>query len=97
MGKKLLFVSFDAVGSDELTVLREMPNFKRIFAGGSIFPDLKTVFISNTYPVHSSIATGVVPGKHGVICNVMLQPDNPKPWWNYDSRIRSGVKLPKKG
>lgn len=87
MGKKLLLVSFDAVGSDELMVLREMPNFKRIFAGGSIFPDQKTVFISNTYPVHSSIATGVVPGKHGVICNVMLQPDNPKPWWNYDSRL----------
>ena len=87
MGKKLLLVSFDAVGSDELAVLRDMPNFRRIFAGGSIFPDLKTVFISNTYPVHSSIATGVVPGKHGLVCNTMLQPENPKPWWNYDSRL----------
>ena len=47
MGKKLLLVSFDAVGSDELTILRELPNFKRIFANGSIFPNLKTVFISN--------------------------------------------------
>ena len=32
MGKKLLLVSFDAVGSDELTILRELPNFRRIFA-----------------------------------------------------------------
>ena len=87
MGKKLLLVSFDAVGSDELPILRGMPNFRRIFADGSIFPDLKTTFISNTYPVHSSIATGVVPGVHGLICNTMLQPENPKPWWNYDSRL----------
>ncbi len=87
MKKKLLLVSFDAVGSDELNVLRELPNFKRIFSGGSIFPNLKTVFISNTYPVHASIATGVVPGIHGLISNVMLQPENPKPWWNYDSRL----------
>lgn len=87
MGKKLLFISFDAVGSDELPVLRELPNFKRIFSKGRIFPNLKTVFISNTYPVHASIATGVVPGEHGLISNVMLQPDNPKPWWNYDSRL----------
>ena len=87
MGKKLLLVSFDAVGSDELTVLRNLPNFKRIFANGRIFPNLKTVFISNTYPIHSSIVTGVVPEKHGLISNVMLQPQNPKPWWNYDSHL----------
>ncbi len=87
MGKKLLLVSFDAVGSDELPVLRELPNFKRIFPDDCIYPDLKTVFISNTYPIHSSIVTGVQPGVHGVICNTMLQPENPRPWWNYDSRL----------
>ena len=87
MSKKLLLVIFDAVGSDELTILRDLPNFRRIFANGSIFPELKTTFISNTYPVHSSIATGVVPGIHGLICNTMLQPENPRPWWNYDSRL----------
>ena len=87
MRKKLLLVSFDAVGSDELSVLKNLPNFKRIFSQGSIFPDLKTVFISNTYPIHASIATGVVPHVHELTSNVMLQPDNPKPWWNYDSRL----------
>ena len=87
MGKKLLLVSYDAVGSDELSIVRELPNFKRAFANGRIFPDLKTVFISNTYPVHSSVATGTVPGKHGLISNTMVQPENPKPWWNYDSRL----------
>lgn len=92
-GKKLLLVSFDAVGSDELSALREMPNFKRIFSHGSIFLGLKTVFISNTYPIHASVSTGVVPGKHGIISNVMLQPENPKPWWNYDSRLLKAVPI----
>ena len=87
MRKKLLLVSFDAVGSDELVRLREMPNFKRIFANGAVFPGLKTVFISNTYPVHASIAAGVVPGVHGLISNVMVQPEKARPWWNYDSRL----------
>lgn len=87
MGKKLLLVSFDAVGSDELSFLRDLPNFRRIFQNGRIFPDLKTTFISNTYPVHASIATGTVPGVHGLICNTMLQPEKAKPWWNYDSRL----------
>ncbi len=101
MKRKLLLVSFDAVGSDELPILRDLPNFRRIFANGSIFPDLRTVFISNTYPVHASIATGTVPGVHGLNSNVMLQPDNPKPWWNYDSRLLQAepiwVKAAKKG
>ena len=87
MRKKLLLVSFDAVGSDELVRLQEMPNFKRIFANGTVFPGLKTVYISNTYPVHASIATGVVPGVHGLISNVMVQPEKTRPWWNYDSRL----------
>lgn len=87
MRKKLLLVSYDAVGSDELPFLRELPNFKRVFSQGRIFPELKTVFISNTYPVHASIATGVVPGIHGLTSNMMLQPENPKPWWNYDCHL----------
>lgn len=86
MKEKLLIISFDAVGSDELSQLRELPNFKRIFAGGTIFPDLRTVFISNTYPVHASIATGTCPGEHGILSNVMFQPEMANPWWNYDSR-----------
>ena len=45
MWKKLLLVSYDAVGSDELSLVREMPNFRRAFEKGRIFPDLKTVFM----------------------------------------------------
>ena len=96
VGKKLLLVSYDTVGSDELPIVRELPNFKRIFGNGSVFPDLKTVFISNTYPVHASIASGTVPGVHGIISNTMLQPENPRPWWNYDSRAFKAESIWKK-
>ena len=31
---------------------------------------VKTVFVSNTYPIHTSISTGKVPGQHGITSNV---------------------------
>ena len=30
---------------------------------------VRTVFVSNTYPIHASISTGKVPGQHGIISN----------------------------
>ncbi len=86
--KKVLVVSFDAVGAEhELPVLRELPNFKRAFGSGSVYDGLRTTFISNTYPVHASIATGTTPAVHGLISNTKLQLDTLKPEWNYDSRL----------
>lgn len=86
--KKLLLVSFDAVGSEcELPVLRTLPNFRRAFQNGSVFTGLRTVFISNTYPIHASIATGVAPARHGLISNTKLMPETAHPDWNYDSRL----------
>ncbi len=86
--KKLLLVSFDAVGSEyELPVLRTLPNFRRAFANGSVYSGLRTVFISNTYPIHASIVTGVTPAGHGLISNTKLMPETTHPDWNYDSRL----------
>jgi predicted AlkP superfamily pyrophosphatase or phosphodiesterase len=83
---KLLLISFDAVGSDELSVLSQLPNFKNLMAHGTVFNEMKTVFVSNTYPVHCSIATGVVPQKHGLCSNTLLDPAKAT-YWNYDSRL----------
>lgn len=83
---KLLLISFDAVGSDELSIVSKLPNFKKLLTNGTIFKDMKTVFVSNTYPVHSSIATGVVPQIHGLCANTLLNPAKAT-HWNYDSRL----------
>ena len=82
---KLILISFDAVGSDELDELLALPNFGRLVKQGMLFRDMKTVFISNTYPVHTSIATGVPPGMHGIISNTFIDPAEEGAWC-YDSR-----------
>ena len=82
---KLILISFDAVGCDELTELLELPNFKNIVQNGMLFRDMKTVFVSNTYPVHTSVATGVPPSEHGIISNMWIDPAE-KGAWCYDSR-----------
>ena len=61
---KVMLISFDAVGSDEVSELLAMPNFKRVTQNGMLFRDMKTVFVSNTYPIHTSVATGKPPCAH---------------------------------
>ncbi|MDD3162967.1 MAG: alkaline phosphatase family protein, partial [Sphaerochaetaceae bacterium] len=64
-GKRLLIVSFDAVGSEELAYLGDDAYFRRIASGGTIFDKTRSITVSNTYPVHASISTGRMPGMHG--------------------------------
>ncbi|MGI5172708.1 alkaline phosphatase family protein [Treponema sp. OMZ 840] len=87
---KVLLISFDAVGCDELDELLALPNFSRLAGQGMLFRDMKTVFVSNTYPVHTSVATGVPPNKHGIISNTFIDPAE-EGVWCYDSR-RIGAK-----
>jgi len=71
-------ISFDAIGDNAFEAMaldsKNYPNiagFKEqaVYRGG-----IKTVFISNTYPVHTSISTGKLPKDHGIISN-MLPPN----------------------
>ncbi len=87
---KLLLISYDAVGSDEVPELLKLPNFSRLVSEGSLFTEMRTVFVSNTYPIHSSVSTGTLPREHGLTANTKPFPENPHPEyadWNYDSRL----------
>lgn len=83
--KKLILISFDAVGSDELAQLEQLPNFRRFTKEGKIFRDVESVFVSNTYPIHTSIVTGKLPSEHGIISNKLIDPSK-KGRWCCDSR-----------
>jgi len=71
----VLVISFDAV-SDRVFEAMAMdgenyPNvaaFRReaYFRGG-----IKTVFVSNTYPVHATVSTGKPPKDHGIVSNLL--------------------------
>ncbi|MDR0512752.1 MAG: alkaline phosphatase family protein [Treponema sp.] len=72
----VLVINFDSVGDavfQEMAKDREQyPNVAN-FMGDSFFQGgIKTVFVSNTYPVHTSVSTGKLPKDHGVISNYRM-------------------------
>ncbi len=84
--ERLLIVSFDAVGSEELRLFGSDSNFRRLFSNGRIYQNLDTIMVSNTYPVHASVSTGRLPCEHGLIANTALEPESGH-GWNWDSSV----------
>ncbi|MCL1805153.1 MAG: ectonucleotide pyrophosphatase/phosphodiesterase [Clostridiales bacterium] len=78
----MLIVSFDAVGDDEFEALARYPAFSALSAQSAVFRGVTGVYLSNTYPVHVSVATGALPGIHGVTTNTEPFPAR-QPYWLY--------------
>ncbi|MGI6176766.1 MAG: alkaline phosphatase family protein [Christensenellales bacterium] len=70
--KRLIIISQDALVFEDLTQLKEMPNFKLLMERGSQVETLRTIYPTVTYPAHASMITGTYPNKHGVINNEKL-------------------------
>jgi predicted AlkP superfamily pyrophosphatase or phosphodiesterase len=51
-----------------------VPTLRRIVREGASSEGALSVFPTVTYPAHASIATGVVPGKHGIVTNRTFDP-----------------------
>ncbi len=83
--KRLLVVSFDAMGPKDLEKVKEFPNFKRILKEGSYSTEVAGISPSLTYPAHTSIITGCLPDKHGIVANTLLQADKKNPDWYWQS------------
>ena len=87
--KPVLVISFDAVGSNQLHHLKKLPNFSQLLKQSKLYDDLETVNPSNTYPIHTSISTGLSPKEHGITCNTIPTKDSAlygNDQWRYDSR-----------
>jgi len=89
---KLVFISIDALGETEWDKIKELKNFKEFIDNGVFCKNLTSIFPTLTYPVHTTIVTGMYPNKHGVIHNNPFQPFVNKrdmEWYWYDSNIKS--------
>ena len=86
--KKLLIISLDAVGDKEFNRLLQYPNFADVAGRSAIVRNVKSVFLSNTYPVHTSVVTGVEPCEHGLINNTDREPLRYPRWWYDAKRIK---------
>jgi len=80
---KLLLVSLDAVSSRDTELLAQQPAFKSLMDQGTLIKNVSSIFISNTYPIHTSMITGVLPAFHGIIDNTHLEFGNPEPYWRW--------------
>ena len=87
-GTRLLIISFDAVGDHILDRLSALPNTGAFLQSATTARDVRSVFLTNTYPVHCSVVTGVPPAAHRLISNTPPFPEQ-YPVWNYRA---SGIK-----
>ena len=81
----VLVVSFDAVGDKVFEAMAKdgaaYPNVAKFMQGSFYRGGIKTVFVSNTYPVHASVSTGSLPKDHGIISNLLPPKKNKeRPW-----------------
>ena len=69
----------------------KVPTLREIAANGAYSDGLVPVFPSVTYPSHTSIATGVNPGTHGIAANGPWDPMGRMPnslrWYTVDIRV----------
>lgn len=93
MSKYTIVISFDAVSSNDIEVLKKMPNFKRIIEGGSLIKNVKSVYPTLTYPAHTTIVTGKHPKSHGIIDNTKFKLGDNKPNWYWYSKDIKGETL----
>lgn len=90
---RLVMISFDAVGSQDLPYLESLPNFRKVFEQASGCRNVRSVYPSLTYPAHTSILTGKKPFHHGVINNTLLQPKCETPDWMWQRKYIRGTTL----
>jgi hypothetical protein len=84
----MLIISFDAVGDKEFERLMEFPAFSSFSRQAAVFRGIPTMCLSNTYPIHASVVTGVSPNIHGIISNTEAFPAMHPIWVVREDRFR---------
>ncbi len=81
--KRLVIISLDAMSSDDFKIFSENDKVKQYINQAHVVEQADSVFVSNTYVVHSSVVTGLEPFEHGVISNVKYKPFDNNPDWHW--------------
>ena len=75
---RLCMISLDAVANPDADRLLSLPALSALADEGVFCDNVKTVYPTLTYPIHTSLLTGCYPETHGVGHNQPLQQDIPK-------------------
>lgn len=90
---KMIVISWDAAGSQDIGLLKTLPHFRLLLERGAFCSRVKSVYPSLTYPAHVSIMTGKLPKHHGIVNNLRFQPGREKPDWFWQRRFIQGSTL----
>jgi predicted AlkP superfamily pyrophosphatase or phosphodiesterase len=86
-------ISIDGLGASwymsPLPKLR-IPNLRRLMEEGSYAEGVEGVYPSVTYPSHTTLVTGRLPGEHGIFTNLSSREagKNPKDWFWFANAIQ---------
>jgi hypothetical protein len=85
---RLLIISFDAVGDRVFDRIAALPNTAAFVRSAALVRDVSSIFLTNTYPIHASVVTGLPQGEHGLISNTSAFPERYPAWCYRASCIR---------
>ncbi len=79
MANKLVVLSYDALQTNDLNLLARLPYFSEILKKAAVVRNVREIYPTLTYPIHTTIVTGVHPDKHGITHNqkASIDPDDP--------------------
>lgn len=79
MRHKLVVISLDALQTGDLDLLETLPYGSRWLKDAAIARNVHEIYPTLTYPIHTTLVTGVYPETHGIIHNqkASLAPDEP--------------------
>ena len=72
---RLCMISLDAVARPDADRLLRLPALSALKENGVFCGNVKTVYPTLTYPIHTSLLTGCSPARHGIGHNQPFQPD----------------------
>ena len=76
--KRVIVISLDGLDARYLNRRDEyglrLPTLRRLMAGGATARGVTSVYPSVTYPAHTTIVTGALPAKHGILGNESFEP-----------------------
>lgn len=93
-GPTLLLISIDGLSPDYVTQADNhglrIPNLRRFLSDGTYATGVRGVLPTVTYPSHTTMITGVLPAKHGIVDNHPFDPfdKNQSGWMWYAEDIR---------
>lgn len=71
---KVLLLSMDGFRNDYLQKTNT-PNFDKLISSGVTMKYMNNSFVTNTFPCHYTMATGLYPETHGILANTMYDPE----------------------